>query len=237
MKNNSKRILGIIVLCFAGITRLSAVEADTQALGYINLLLNNQFLLENARLVRMAEECLADSRYEEAIQYAARAERYADMSDGYVDLQMLIRETNNAIEVAQARLNRARAMGAATRFAEVFEEALGVFDQALELRENEQWAEARAAAIRVIVILDAIPGEPTLPAQIQVRTWHGERDCLWNIAAMPEVYGDPWQWPRLYEANRDRMPQRSNPDLIHPDMILDIPSIRGEIRYGMMIRD
>jgi hypothetical protein len=31
------------------------------------------------------------------------------------------------------------------------------------------------------------------------------------------------------------MPQPSNPDLIHPGMILDIPSIRGESREGMWV--
>jgi nucleoid-associated protein YgaU len=51
---------------------------------------------------------------------------------------------------------------------------------------------------------------------------------------MPQIYGDPWQWRRIYNANRDKMPQRDNPDLIHPGMILDIPSIRGEVRSGIL---
>jgi nucleoid-associated protein YgaU len=66
-----------------------------------------------------------------------------------------------------------------------------------------------------------------------VRPWVIYGDSLWNIAGRAWAFNDPWQWRRLYEANRDRMPQPGNPDLIHPGMILDIPSIRGEVRQGM----
>jgi len=76
-------------------------------------------------------------------------------------------------------------------------------------------------------------GRSTLPAQYTVRTWESVRDCLWNIAGQPWVYDDPWQWRRLYEANRAKMPDSDNPDLIEPGMVLDIPSIRGEARQGM----
>jgi hypothetical protein len=38
-------------------------------------------------------------------------------------------------------------------------------------------------------------------------------DCLWNIAARKDVFGDPWKWPLLFEANRGQI---SNPDLIQP---------------------
>jgi nucleoid-associated protein YgaU len=43
-------------------------------------------------------------------------------------------------------------------------------------------------------------------------------DSLWRIAA--DVYGEPLQWPRIYEANRDRI---EDPDLIFPDEVLTIP--------------
>jgi hypothetical protein len=40
-------------------------------------------------------------------------------------------------------------------------------------------------------------------------------------------------WKVLYEANKSKMPDPDNPDLIEPGMVLDIPSIRGEFRRGM----
>jgi len=45
-------------------------------------------------------------------------------------------------------------------------------------------------------------------------------DCLWAIAAMDKVYGDPMLWPLLYEANSSRI---NNPDLIYPDGEIAMP--------------
>ncbi|MCL2215008.1 MAG: hypothetical protein FWC06_07350 [Treponema sp.] len=72
-----------------------------------------------------------------------------------------------------------------------------------------------------------------LPSQYTVRTWAVERDSLWTIAGYPWVFNDPYRWPELYEANRSRMPQPDNPDLIRPGFIINIPSNRGELRQGM----
>ena len=71
-----------------------------------------------------------------------------------------------------------------------------------------------------------------LPATFTVRSWATYRDCLWNIAAHPAVFGDPLKWPVLFNANRHRMPNPNNPDLILPGMVLEIPSIDGEVREG-----
>lgn len=38
-------------------------------------------------------------------------------------------------------------------------------------------------------------------------------DCLWEIAGKNRVYGDPFQWPLLFKANRDEI---QDPDLIYP---------------------
>jgi nucleoid-associated protein YgaU len=72
-----------------------------------------------------------------------------------------------------------------------------------------------------------------LPAQYTVRFWENFKDCLWNIAGRPWAYGDPYQWQRLYNANRAKLSKPDNPDLIEPGTVLDIPSIRGEARQGM----
>ena len=45
-------------------------------------------------------------------------------------------------------------------------------------------------------------------------------ECLWWIAEYVEVYNDPWQWSRIYEANRDQL---EDPDLIYPGQVLKIP--------------
>jgi nucleoid-associated protein YgaU len=42
-------------------------------------------------------------------------------------------------------------------------------------------------------------------------------DCLWKIAE--EVYGDPYQWPLIFKANRGKI---RNPNLIYPKQSLKI---------------
>jgi nucleoid-associated protein YgaU len=59
-----------------------------------------------------------------------------------------------------------------------------------------------------------------------------EGDCYWRIAANPLVYNDRYQWPRLYEANKSKMVNPDNPHLIFPGMMVEIPSLNGELREG-----
>ena len=72
-----------------------------------------------------------------------------------------------------------------------------------------------------------------LPRYYVVRLIPERRDSFWRIAEYEFVYDDPWEWPSLYEANRDMLHDPDNPDLIHPGMRFRIPSIEGENRAGV----
>ncbi|MDR0409849.1 MAG: LysM peptidoglycan-binding domain-containing protein [Spirochaetaceae bacterium] len=74
---------------------------------------------------------------------------------------------------------------------------------------------------------------PSLPSQYIVRPWDKYGDCFWNIAGRSWAYGDPRRWPILYQANRKKLPDPDNPNLIEPGMIMDIPSVNGEVREGL----
>ncbi len=58
------------------------------------------------------------------------------------------------------------------------------------------------------------------PKGYTVGTWAQNRDCLWNISAKSDIYGDPFQWPKLWQGNTDQI---RNPDVIHPGQLLKIP--------------
>jgi len=45
-------------------------------------------------------------------------------------------------------------------------------------------------------------------------------DSLWRISGQKEIYGDPRRWPRLFEANRNRI---RDADLIYPGQELRVP--------------
>ena len=54
-----------------------------------------------------------------------------------------------------------------------------------------------------------------------VGTWSKDRDCLWNIAKKPDIYGDAFKWPKIWQKNRDQI---KNPDIIHPGQVLKVPA-------------
>ena len=53
-------------------------------------------------------------------------------------------------------------------------------------------------------------------------------ECLWWISEYKHVYNDPFMWPLIYKANRDKI---SNPDLIYPGQQFDVP------RYGFDLEE
>jgi len=197
-------------------------------------LLNNRYMLENLRLIGLAENAYADSKYDDAVAYAKEAVKNAGLSDEYASLQMKIKGALDAIAAAQARLDRIKELNAHVKYADIYDKAEQTFAEALDFRSKEDWSSARQSALSVIAILANIPDAPVLPAQYLVRTWNSTRDCLWNIAAKKEIYGDPFKWRVIYNANRHKLPRPGNPNLIEPGTLLDIPSIAGEYRSGIM---
>jgi hypothetical protein len=246
---------------FLPLFSLAAVETDAPPV-IPETIRNNQYYRESLRLTNLAKLSYNEGDYDASTNYAAEAIRYARLSDEYVALRLKMKETNDAIAAARARLDWASSVNASRRYPREFGEATNYYNTSLNLRRAEDWDGAIAAAYRVIEALASVkPEEPPvepppvivetplvepppareppppervlLPAQYTVRPWSTFRDCLWNIAGRPWIYGDPTQWRLLYNANRSKMPDPNNPDLIEPGMVLDIPSIRGEERQGL----
>lgn len=80
------------------------------------------------------------------------------------------------------------------------------YDQIVQLAKDIQQLRARAANFR--------------GNTYTVGTWARDRACLWNIAKKDEIYGDPFMWPKIWQANTDQI---RNPDLIFPGQVLQIP--------------
>jgi hypothetical protein len=232
-----------------------AAAADSDAAPVIpSSIRNNRYFVESQRLTKLARETYDYGDYDASANYAAEALRYAVLSDEYVALQLKIKAANDAITTARNRLNWAASVDAAGRYPVEYGRAQTAYNEAVNYRSAESWDEAIDAAQRVINALANVTANTpmaaapppvaapppaviddgnALPAQYTVRPWAVSKDCLWNIAGRPWAYGDPAQWRLLYNANRSKLPDPNNPNLIHPGMVLDIPSIRGEVRQGM----
>jgi len=198
-------------------------------------IINNEFMRESLRLNNLARLAYSQGNYLDSMRFSDEAIRYAELSNEYVLMRLRMAETDNAIAAARRRLTFAITVDAPTRYPDDYRDANLAFGEALSSRAEEMWEDAVISANRVLAILAHLGGmdETVLPAQYVVRLWTVYRDSLWDISGRAWAYNDPWQWRRLYDANRDIMPEPGNPDLIHPGMVLDIPPIRGEVRRGL----
>jgi nucleoid-associated protein YgaU len=222
-------LLGLFLLFNLGIAPLSAAEGD-QPIELNASLTDNKYLQENARLLKLADDSYAQGKYDDAIKYAQEAIKFAQLSDDYVN-------ATDAVASAQIRIDWAKSVGAPKRHAQIYEQAEVAFAEAQSAYASENWSAAKSAAERVIAILAEIPETPVFAAQYRVKNWVPTRDCLWNIAAKPEIYDDPFQWRHIFNANKSKFPKSDNPDLILPGTLLDIPSIKGEYRAGVLEGD
>ncbi len=66
------------------------------------------------------------------------------------------------------------------------------------------------------VVAGAVEGKTSLSGDHVVKS--GE--CLWWISEYEEIYNDPFMWPLIYNANKDKI---KNPDLIYPGQTFSIP--------------
>jgi hypothetical protein len=213
----------------------SVFAANTgHAIGEREGLLNNKHMHENLKLIGLAEHAYAEAKYDDAIKYAQEAMKNAGLSDEYAALQKKKKEAHDAIAAAQARLDQIKKLNAHLKHAEDYEKAEKAFAQAHDFRSKEEWDKAIEAALAVVAHLSHISSAPVLAAQYRVKTWEGEKDCLWNIAGRKEIYGDPHRWRVIYNANRHKLPSPGNPHVVEPGTLLDIPSIAGEYRAGIL---
>lgn len=59
-------------------------------------------------------------------------------------------------------------------------------------------------------------------------------DYLWRISGKKDVYSDPYQWIKIYSANRDQI---RNPDLIYPNQSFTIPRSAESNEYWVVRGD
>jgi nucleoid-associated protein YgaU len=234
------------VAVFAQETLPETTTPETTSAEIPQSILNNRYYLQSVRLTEQARTAFETGDYDASASYAEQAAEQARLSDDYVAMRL----ADNAIAKAHSRYTWAGSVGAARRYPSEYETATTAYNEAIEARKVQDWDAATDAANRVVAALARVTGaggqtgpaaasQPsgrprgTLPAQYTVRQWTTTGDCLSTIAGWTWVYGDPYQWQKLYDANKDKLPDPNDPHLIEPGMVLDIPSIGGEVRSGM----
>lgn len=196
-------------------------------------------------LRRQADLAFQAGDYPRAEELSTESERLSAIAREEAETQRLQWIANSWRNRASERVAFGEKNDAAGQLGPVWVEAKASFALAVAEYEARRYAESTEASRKTLDLLkDFVPvrtaapapaaatAAPTLPAYYVVRLIPSRRDSFWRIAEYPFVYGDPWKWKVLYEANRHKLPQPNNPDLILPGMVIEIPSIKGELRSG-----
>ncbi len=194
---------------------------------------NNEYQRKSRALSAAAERAFDEGDYDAAARYARESEENARLSAAFIEKMLAKASADKAIKDAKAKLEWARDLNAEKNFPNAFAEAEGHVSDADSGFAAESYAAAENDALLAIEALSVVREIIPLPAFYTVDSWDPDRDCLWNIAKNPAVYGNPFMWEKLYEANRKKLKRPDNPHLLMPGMIVTIPSIKGELREGM----
>ncbi len=202
---------------------------------------DNEFQRKSRAYEELSSRALDNGDYEASLEYSRLAEENARLSAEFIQKMLAKIEAEQVMNKARTRYQWAKNNKAEINYPDLFAEATEALNAGGVAFEGEDYDVATSCANRVLLALRDVKGDEgdfaELPAMYKVRTWRGERDCLWNIAELAGIYGDPFMWEKIYEANKDKFPKSGNPDLLFPDMILMIPSIKGEKRVGLYDHD
>ncbi len=194
---------------------------------------NNEYQRKSRAYSELAQNAYDEGDYDGAVEYAREAEMNAELSTAFIEKMLARASAEKALFQARTRLAWAKTEMRAEQF---FPSAVSSAEQYIASADARFTAEeytaagsdAQLALDALAVVTKIVP----LPGYYRVDLWDPSRDCFWNIAKNPAIYGDPLLWEKLYEANRADLKRPSDPNLLMPGMIMTIPSIKGEYREG-----
>ena len=220
-------LIALAVLLVLGVTTASAQ----------NLLQDNPHARRARDLRQQAERAIDEGEYDRAYDYAQEAQEESRKAREWAETMLWAYRARGARNRADERLAFVRRIDVETHFPDEYENALEFYDEGQSLFDDERYQPSFEAFQNVLAALEQVrrvtEDADVLPRYYEVRRIPERRDSFWRIAEYDFVYGDPWQWPRLYEANRHLLQDPDNPRLIQPGMLFEIPSLRGERREGV----
>lgn len=198
---------------------------------------NNEYQRKSRAYSELAKRSYTEGDYDRSMEYSKLAEEYAQKSAEYIQYMLARLEAEQEMNKARTRYTWAKNNKAEEKYPDSFAEATEALQAGDAAFTDRDFDTAVIYAKKVLESLAKVtaddPVSASLPAQYRIRTWRGEKDCLWNIAKNKAIYGNPYLWRKLYNANKDKLPDVKNPHWVEPGIILTIPSLRGEKRSGL----
>jgi nucleoid-associated protein YgaU len=183
-------------------------------------------------LNKMAQKAYSDGDYGKAYELAEQARKHVAKADEYVAGLALKSKANTLFYQASKRVEYAKAKDPKVASSQVYKKAVSDLDIAKDALSSDQYERSIDHSNKVIEGLNGVVPNSALPKYYRVRLIPSKRDCFWRIAEYRFVYNNPWKWKLLYDANKSKLEEPDNPNLIFPGQVIVIPSQNGEFREG-----
>ena len=193
---------------------------------------NNEYQKKARELTALAQEAFDDGDYDKAIDLTAQAEENAEKSRAYIQMMIAKADAEKQMTIAKNQQAWALRVRGDVNYPMAYSAGTKSLENGQVAFDKEDFVGASAYAIEAIQAFSSIEEVTPLPQFYIVRPWAENKDCYWNISGRSYVYNNPTLWENLYQANKSKMKDPANPDLIYPGMKLEIPSISGEYREG-----
>ena len=193
---------------------------------------NNEYQKKARELTALAQEAFDDGDYDKAIDLTAQAEENAEKSRAYIQMMIAKADAEKQMTIAKNQQAWALRVRGDVNYPMAYSAGTKSLENGQVAFDKEDFVGASAYAIEAIQAFSSIEEVTPLPQFYIVRPWAENKDCYWNISGRSYVYNNPTLWENLYQANKSKMKDPANPDLIYPGMKVEIPSISGEYREG-----
>ena len=193
---------------------------------------NNEYQKKARELTALAQEAFDDGDYDKAIDLTAQAEENAEKSRAYIQMMIAKADAEKQMTIAKNQQAWALRVRGDVNYPMAYSAGTKSLENGQIAFDKEDFVGASAYAIEAIQSFSSIEEVTPLPQFYIVRPWAETKDCYWNISGRSYVYNNPTLWENLYQANKSKMKDPANPDLIYPGMKMEIPSITGEYREG-----
>ena len=193
---------------------------------------NNEYQKKARELTALAQEAFDEGNYDKAIELTAQAEENAEKSQAYIQMMIAKADAEKQMTIAKNQQAWALRVRGDVNYPMAYSAGTKSLENGQIAFDKEDFVGASAYAIEAIQAFSSIEEVTPLPQFYIVRPWAENKDCYWNISGRSYVYNNPTLWENLYQANKTKMKDPANPDLIYPGMKVEIPSITGEYREG-----
>ena len=193
---------------------------------------NNEYQKKARELTALAQEAFDEGDYDKAIELTAQAEENAEKSQAYIQMMIAKADAEKQMTIAKNQQAWALRVRGDVNYPMAYSAGTKSLENGQIAFDKEDFVGASAYAIEAIQSFSSIEEVTPLPQFYIVKPWAENKDCYWNISGRSYVYNNPTLWENLYQANKSKMKDPANPDLIYPGMKMEIPSISGEYREG-----